>query len=391
MSLLRILTVFGTRPETIKCAPVLQALNEDEQIESLVCVTGQHKEMLHQMLKQFHITPTIDLALMRDKQSLHRITADILAKMDGIIRECRPDRIIVQGDTTTAFATGLAGFYAGIPVTHIEAGLRSHNIHSPFPEEFNRKALSMAADMHCAPTESARELLREEHIPDEQIIVTGNTVVDALMMMQRRLTKDPILRSTMEQAFSFLDAEKKLILVTMHRRENMGHGMQSICYALRQLAMREDAEIIVPVHLNPHVKNMVESMLGKHPNIHLVDPLDYHSFIYLLDRATIAISDSGGIQEEAPSLATPLLVTRDTTERPEGIKAGAVRLVGADTKRIVRRATFLLDDEAHYASMQSAQHLYGDGQASRRIVEAIKQRHGLSDEANLADSFQSYA
>jgi UDP-N-acetylglucosamine 2-epimerase (non-hydrolysing) len=378
MADLRILSVFGTRPEVIKVAPVLQALRACPQVESLIAVTGQHKEMLTQMLNRCEIAPDVDLKVMRPNQTLTQLTTEVLLKMQKVLAEMKPDRVLVQGDTTTGFATALACFYANVPVAHVEAGLRSGNIHSPYPEEFNRHAMSLIADLHFAPTEQAANYLRREGMKDENIFISGNTVVDALFYFSDLLERKAELRAEVEAQFTHLDPSKKLILATMHRRENFDGGIERCCEALRRLARRDDVEIYLPVHLNPHVKGPVEKMLRDQPNIHLGEPLDYLPFIYLMNRAYFILSDSGGIQEEGPTLHKPVLVTRETTERPEGVEAGSVKLVGTDTDKIIKEASRLLDDEAAYKTMQQAgSNIYGDGKAAERIVEEILKRHKL--------------
>jgi UDP-N-acetylglucosamine 2-epimerase (non-hydrolysing) len=375
MEKIRILSVFGTRPEVIKFAPVLNALRDHPQVESIIGVTGQHKEMLAQMLDLCELKPDFDLEVMQPNQTLSQLTARVLTQIDSYLEEYKPDRVLVQGDTTTGFATALACFYRKIPVGHIEAGLRSHNLLEPWPEEFNRRSISLTTDMHFAPTEQSARYLRDEKIPEDDIFVTGNTVVDALYYFSNLLKKNEPLQEEYREEFSMLNDDKRLILVTMHRRENFDGGIEDICHALKEIADREDTEIYFPVHLNPNVRGPVFDILGDHPSIHLGEPLDYLHFIYLMNRAYFIISDSGGVQEEGPSLRKPVLVLRNTTERPEGVEAGCCELVGTDCDCIVSRASNLLDHEPAYRAMQQAKSLYGDGKAAIRIVDLIVERH----------------
>ncbi|MDG1286983.1 MAG: UDP-N-acetylglucosamine 2-epimerase (non-hydrolyzing) [Rickettsiales bacterium] len=378
MTNLRILSVFGTRPEVIKFAPVLNALRANPGVESIIGVTGQHREMLTQMLNLCELKPDFNLDVMRPNQTLSSLTATVLKEIEPALKKHKPDRVLVQGDTTTGFATTLACFYSGIRVGHIEAGLRSHNIYAPYPEEFNRKAISLLADMHFAPTEQSAGYLRDEKVVPEDIYMTGNTVVDALHYFSNLLDSNASMRAEMEQKFSMLDKRKKLILTTMHRRENFDLGVEVVCNSLIEIANREDAEIYFPVHLNPNIRGPVQELLADHPSIHLGDPLDYLNFIYLMNRAYFIISDSGGVQEEGPSLKKPVLVLRELTERPEGVTAGACKLVGTDSTKILHAATELLDSETSYRAMQQGENLYGDGHAATRIVEHILERHGVS-------------
>lgn len=367
----RILTVFGTRPEAIKMAPVVNAIAADDRVEGLVAVTAQHRQMLDQVLELFAIEPDFDLDLMRPGQDLTDITAKVITGMRGVLRECQPDWVLVHGDTTTTFAAALAAFYEKVPVGHVEAGLRTGNIYSPWPEEMNRRLAGVLTTQHFAPTPFARANLLAEAVPDERILVTGNTVIDALLTVATRVREDVGLRSDMEQAFPFLDPARRLILVTGHRRESFGDGFRQICQALGRLADRKDVQLVYPVHLNPNVQGPVNEILGAHDNVHLIAPQDYLPFVYLMDRADILITDSGGIQEEAPSLGKPVLVMRDTTERPEAIEAGTAILVGTDSERIVSEATRLLDDANAYQDMARAHNPYGDGKASGRILQEL--------------------
>ncbi len=368
---MRVLSVFGTRPEAIKMAPVIKALNEAPGIESAVCVSAQHRRMLDQVLKLFDIRPAYDLDIMRENQDLAHITEAVLTGMLGVLDDFRPARVLVHGDTTTTFAAALAAFYRRIPVGHVEAGLRTGDIYRPYPEEMNRKLTDAIADMLFAPTETARANLLGEGVDRRRIFVTGNTVIDALLHIVGRLKEDAALRRRQERSFRYLDRAKRLILVTGHRRENFGPGFERIAAALAKLAGRDDVEIVYPVHLNPNVAGPVRRILGDKSNIHLLEPLDYLPFVYLMGRADLVITDSGGIQEEAPSLGKPVLVMRDVTERPEAVEAGTVRLVGTDTRRIVAEATRLLDDANAYRKMSRAHNPYGDGKASRRIVKEL--------------------
>jgi len=352
-------------------APVVKALSEAPGIESAVCVSAQHRSMLDQVLELFGVRPAYDLDVMRENQDLAHITSAVLAGMLGVLDDFRPARVLVHGDTTTTFAAALAAFYRRIPVGHVEAGLRTGDIYRPYPEEINRKLTDAIADMLFAPTNTARANLLGEGVDRRRIFVTGNTVIDALLFISGRLKKDAALRRKQERRFKFLDRAKRLILVTGHRRENFGPGFERIAAALAGLARRGDVDIVYPVHLNPNVVGPVRRILGKKPNIHLLQPLDYLPFVYLMDRAHLVITDSGGIQEEAPSLGKPVLVMRDVTERPEAVEAGTVRLVGTDTKRIVAEAARLLDDARAYGRMSRAHNPYGDGKASRRIVKEL--------------------
>jgi UDP-N-acetylglucosamine 2-epimerase (non-hydrolysing) len=368
---MRILSVFGTRPEAIKMAPVIKALELTPGIESRVCVTAQHREMLDQVLALFRIRPDYDLDIMRKNQDLAHITRAVLGGMMGVLEDCRPDRILVHGDTTTAFAAALAAFYRHIPVGHVEAGLRTGDIHAPWPEEMNRRLADTITDLHFAPTQSARQNLLREGFPEDRILVTGNTVIDALLQTVALLRDDACARRETEERFAFLKAEQRLILVTGHRRENFGQGFANICRALARLGDRADTTIVYPVHLNPNVQEPVNRLLGGKESIHLLPPLDYLPFVYLMEKAHLVITDSGGIQEEAPSLGIPVLVMRDVTERPEAIEAGTVKLVGTDTETIVAEAARLLDDETAHAAVSRAHNPYGDGRASMRIVKEI--------------------
>lgn len=371
MSSLRILTVFGTRPEAIKMAPVVSALGARNGIDNIVCVSAQHRQMLDQVLDLFDIRPDYDLDAMKQGQDLTDITATVLAGMRGVIADCKPHRVLVHGDTTTTLAASLAAYYQQTPVAHVEAGLRTGNIYSPWPEEVNRKLTGSLADLHFAPTARARDNLIEEGVPDERIVVTGNTVVDTLLQISCRLDNDKKLLAETRNRFPFLDEAKRLILVTGHRRESFGGGFERICRGLTLLAERDDVQIIYPVHLNPNVQEPVRTALGSRANIYLIEPLDYLPFVYLMRQSHLILTDSGGIQEEAPSLGKPVLVMRETTERPEAIEAGTVALVGTDVDRIVGMTSQLLDDQRFYQRMALAHNPYGDGKASLRIADAL--------------------
>lgn len=368
---MRVLSVFGTRPEAIKMAPVVAALAADGRFEARVCVTAQHRQMLDQVLGLFGIQPDFDLNLMQPGQDLTDITSRVLLGMRGVFGEWRPDVVLVHGDTTTTMATSLAAYYQQVAVGHVEAGLRTGNIYSPWPEEMNRKIAGAISTIHFAPTETSRQNLLREGVDARRVCVTGNTVIDALLQVDQRLRGDAGLRSGIAAGFDFLDPDKRLILVTGHRRENFGAGFDSICMALAELAARADVEIVYPVHLNPNVQEPVRRILGATSNVHLIAPLDYLPFVYLMGRSHLILTDSGGIQEEAPSLGKPVLVMRDTTERPEAVTAGTVKLVGTNQPLIVRETTMLLDDSLAYRRMALAHNPYGDGMASKRILETL--------------------
>ena len=372
--MMRILSVFGTRPEAIKMAPIIRRLAATPGITSLVCVTAQHRQMLDQVLRLFSITPDRDLDVMRDGQGLTWITTSVVERMADIYADLQPDRVLVQGDTTTTFAASLAGFYAKVPVGHVEAGLRTGNIHSPWPEEMNRRLTTHIADLHFPPTEQSRQNLLREGIDPSRIVVTGNTVIDALLDALAILDAEPTWAADIRRMLPRFDPAKRIILVTGHRRENFDGGLERVARGLLRLAMRGDVEIVYPVHLNPNVRRVAEAMLNSHDSIHLIPPLDYLPFVYLMRQSDLIITDSGGVQEEAPSLGKPVLVTRDTTERPEAVEAGTVELVGTDTDLLVTRASRLLDDRAAYERMSFAHNPYGDGKAAARIVDALLTR-----------------
>lgn len=370
---MRVLSVFGTRPEAIKMAPVVKGLSSSAGIEAKVCVTAQHRQMLDQVLTLFGIAPDFDLNLMKPGQDLTDITSNVLLGMRGIFKAWKPDYVLVHGDTTTTLATSLAAYYEKIPVGHVEAGLRTGDIYSPWPEEMNRRIAGAIAQVHFAPTENAKANLLREGVSSKAVHVTGNTVIDALLEVVHRLRSDVDLKASIERNFQFLDSSKRLILVTGHRRENFGSGFENICTAIRRISERGDVEIVYPVHLNPNVQEPVKRLLGNSRNIHLIEPLDYLPFVYLMDRAHILLTDSGGVQEEAPSLGKPVLVMRNTTERPEAVAAGTVRLVGTDQEAIVTETHRLLNDPAEYERMSHAHNPYGDGQAANRIVNFLSE------------------
>lgn len=367
---MRVLSVFGTRPEAIKMAPLVKLLANTPNVEARVCVTAQHRQMLDQVLQLFAIEPDYDLDLMQTGQDLTDITTRVLAGLRPVITDFAPDLILVHGDTTTTMAASLAGYYAHCAVGHVEAGLRTGNIYSPWPEEINRRMAGVLATLHFAPTKRAAENLRHEGVKDSAITTTGNTVIDALQSVAAMFRADKKLDAEMALKFG-LDARRRMILVTGHRRESFGGGFERICKALGQLADRDDVEIVYPVHLNPNVREPVESMLDGRKNVRLIAPQDYLPFVWLMNQAHIILTDSGGVQEEAPSLGKPVLVMRDTTERPEAVDAGTVRLVGTETEAIIREAVRLLDDDNTYGLMSQAHNPYGDGQACGRIVSAI--------------------
>ncbi|MFV0492257.1 MAG: non-hydrolyzing UDP-N-acetylglucosamine 2-epimerase [Pseudorhodobacter sp.] len=370
---MKVLTVFGTRPEAIKMAPVVLGLAADARFESLVCMTGQHRQMLDQVTGLFGIRADHDLDVMREGQDLYGVTGAILEGMKPVLAETVPDIVLVHGDTATTLAATLAAYYAQIPVGHVEAGLRTGNLYSPWPEEGNRRVTGALAALHFAPTETSRQSLLRENVPDASIIVTGNTVVDALLQVTGQIAGDAALAADLAGRFGFLDPARRMVLVTGHRRESFGGGFERICQALRQIAESFDTvDIVYPVHLNPNVREPVQRLLGDTPNIHLIPPQDYLPFVWLMDRAHVIVTDSGGIQEEAPSLGKPVLVMRDTTERPEAVEAGTVRLVGTDVAAITDWTARLLRDDTAWQKMSQAHNPYGDGQATARILDALE-------------------
>lgn len=352
-------------------APVVRAFNECQSFETKVCVTAQHRRMLDQVLELFNIKPEFDLNLMTSGQDLTDITSKVLIGLRAIFQRWKPDIILVHGDTTTTMAASLAAYYEHVIVGHVEAGLRTGNKYSPWPEEMNRRLVSAIADIHFAPTESARTNLLREGVLDDAIHVTGNTVIDALLVVEQQIKTDAHLAQTLADSFAFLDPSKKLILVTGHRRENFGAGFENICIALRRIAERSEVQIVYPVHLNPNVQQPVKRLLSDCACVHLIEPLDYLPFVYLMTRAYLLITDSGGVQEEAPSLGKPVLVMRDVTERPEAVLAGTVKLVGTDKETIVAETIRLLDNQAEYQRMSLAHNPYGDGLAAQRIIKVL--------------------
>lgn len=377
----KILLVFGTRPEAIKMAPVYKSLENTSGLDVRVAVTAQHREMLDQVLNLFEITPDYDLDVMRPGQGLTEITAAVLTGLKPILENFSPDLMLVHGDTTTTLSASLAAYYQQIAVGHVEAGLRTGNIYSPWPEEINRKVTGTIARLHFAPTEKAAENLLAEAVQPSAISITGNTVIDALLKIVARLEDDQEQSATLDSKFG-VNPSKRLILVTGHRRESFGGGFQRICNALAKIAERKDVQIIYPVHLNPNVKGPVEASLGALESVKLIAPQDYLPFVHLMKRSDIILTDSGGVQEEAPSLGKPVLVMRDTTERPEAVEAGTVKLVGTDTDLIVREANNLLDDITAFESMARAHNPYGDGLASQRIRDTVLQFLGIKEVKN---------
>jgi UDP-N-acetylglucosamine 2-epimerase (non-hydrolysing) len=373
----KILIVFGTRPEAIKMAPLVTEFQKyKKQFNTKVCVTAQHRSMLDQVLSIFNIKVHYDLNIMKPNQNLYDITSSVLLKMNGVLLDFKPDLVLVHGDTTTTSATSLACFYQKIPVGHIEAGLRTGNIYSPWPEEMNRKLTGAIAKYHFAPTSTSQKNLINEGVPKSNILITGNTVIDALYMITDRIKKDKKLKFKIENEISkygyTIDNKKRLILVTGHRRENFGSGFINICEALKNIALKyPDVDILYPVHLNPNVQKPVFKILSGIKNVHLIEPLDYLPFVYLMNEAYLIITDSGGIQEEAPSLGKPVLVMRDTTERPEAVTAGTVKIVGTKKEKIYKEASLLLDSKKLYVKMSKAHNPYGDGKACPRIVKNI--------------------
>jgi UDP-N-acetylglucosamine 2-epimerase (non-hydrolysing) len=372
----KVLIVFGTRPEAIKMAPVVKGFQAAaDRFETVVCVTAQHREMLDQVLRLFEIAPQYDLNVMKPNQDLYDVTCSVLTGLRPVLAQERPDLVLVHGDTSTTLATSLAAYYARAAIGHVEAGLRTGNKYAPFPEEINRRVTGAVADLHFAPTETSRANLLREGVHDASVTVTGNTVIDALLAVVRKLESDAALAAEMQQRFAFLDSTRRLILVTGHRRENFGEGFENICNALADIAAgTPDAEILYPVHLNPNVRRPVHEILAARglSNVHLIEPVDYLPFVYLMNRAHLIITDSGGVQEEAPSLGKPVLVMRDITERPEAVTAGTVLLVGTSRSAIVEQATRLLHDPVAYARMSKAHNPYGDGMAVGRIIQAVQ-------------------
>lgn len=366
----KIMIIFGTRPEAIKMAPLVQAFKKYAEIELKLCVTGQHREMLDQVLSLFDLEPDFDLDIMKSGQGLTGVTVRILESLKNIFAQYRPDIVLVHGDTATTFSASLAAYYHKIRVGHVEAGLRTGNIYSPWPEEANRKLTAAISNYHFAPTEMAKKNLLLENIPESNILVTGNTVIDALHIIVEKIKNDDDLKSNFDRQFSYLKKYNKMLLVTGHRRENFGDGFESICHALASLAKKYiDTAIVYPMHLNPNVREPVQRLVSGVNNIFLIEPLDYMPFVYLMNRSDLILTDSGGIQEEAPSLGKPVLVMRDTTERPEAVVAGTVKLVGTNKEKIVSEVSKLFDEKVAYDAMSFSHNPYGDGQASQRIAQ----------------------
>jgi UDP-N-acetylglucosamine 2-epimerase (non-hydrolysing) len=370
--MIKVLIIFGTRPEAIKMAPVYRALKADPFFEVKLCVTAQHRQMLDQVLDLFKLKPDFDLNLMKPGQDLSDITSNVLLGMREVYNNWRPDIALVHGDTSTTLGASLASYYAKIKVGHVEAGLRTRNKYSPWPEEMNRKITGAIADVHFSPTTESRQNLIQEGVKEDDILVTGNTVIDALLDVVERVKSDQQLQKQFKLKFDFLESAKKLILITGHRRENFGAGFESICLALSELAKRPDVQIVYPVHLNPSVQEPVNRILYGLPNVILLEPQEYLPFVYLMERSTLIITDSGGVQEEAPSLGKPVLVMRDTTERPEAVSAGTVKLVGTSQEAIIYETQRLLDDRKAYEIMSRAHNPYGDGKAAMRISKHLK-------------------
>jgi UDP-N-acetylglucosamine 2-epimerase (non-hydrolysing) len=366
-----ILIVVGTRPEAIKMAPMVLELQKHTEVTMKLCVTGQHREMLDQVLELFDLTPDYDLAVMKAGQSLTDITTRIMLNIRDVFADFKPDLVLVHGDTTTTLATALAAYYAQIRIAHVEAGLRTGDIYSPWPEEINRKLTTSLAMRHYAPTELARENLINEGVNDASILVTGNSVIDAMHVIKNRFDNDASFKAKIRENFTFLDESKKLVLVTGHRRESFGGGFEDICNALYELSQSHNVQIVYPVHLNPQVREPVERILAGKNNIFLLEPQEYLPFVYLMTQSDIILTDSGGIQEEGPSLGKPVLVMRETTERPEAISAGTVKLVGTNTNNIIEAVTLLLDDPVEYEKMSFAHNPYGDGKTCGRIARDI--------------------
>jgi UDP-N-acetylglucosamine 2-epimerase len=390
---MRVLSVFGTRPEAIKMAPVVQALAQHKEILPRVCITGQHRQMLDQVMATFALKADYDLDIMQPGQALGDVFARVLSGLGPILTQFRPDYVLVQGDTATSTAAAVAAFYADIAVGHVEAGLRTGNLKSPWPEEANRRLTAVMASRHYAPTLRARDALLAEGYPRDNVVLTGNTVIDALLRVANEVTSPGPLRQRLDQTFSWLDRQKRVVLVTGHRRESFGAGFARICDALAKIARRDDIEIVYPVHLNPNVRGPVGERLTGFTNVKLIEPLDYQSFVYLMTRCHLILTDSGGVQEEAPSLGKPVLVMRDTSERIEAVEAGVARLVGTDAATIVAAVDEVLDCENSYAAMARGANPFGDGRASERIVKDLmtckKQKSNLSaSSASAMSDFQ---
>ena len=381
----KVMLVFGTRPEAIKMAPLVKAFQKHpEEVETVVCVTGQHREMLDQVLRIFNVVPDYDLNIMKSGQDLYDITSRVVLGMRDVLKESQPDVVLVHGDTTTSMAAALAAFYLQIPVGHVEAGLRTHNIYSPWPEEMNRQITGRIATFNLSPTALSRQNLLEEGVSEDKIIVTGNTVIDALHMMVERIKSDATLSVTLQSELKsrgydvgrLADGTRRMVLITGHRRENFGEGFKHICQAIKTLSERyPEVDFVYPMHLNPNVRRPIKEVLGDaltaDNNLFFIEPLEYLDFVFLMEKSNIVLTDSGGIQEEAPGLGKPVLVMRDTTERPEALEAGTVKLVGTDYDKIVSHISQLLDSREHYEQMSKAVNPYGDGLACSRIVKHI--------------------
>lgn len=374
MKKIKVMTIFGTRPEAIKMAPlVLELEKQSDRFESIVTITAQHREMLDQVLEIFNLTPDYDLNIMKPNQSLSQITSNVIVGLEKVMQKAKPDIVLVHGDTTTTFAASIAAFYQQIKIGHVEAGLRTYNKYSPYPEEMNRQLTDVLTDIYFAPTINSKENLLRENFPEDKLFITGNTAIDAL--------KETVKENYQHEVLDKIQAGNRLVLVTMHRRENQGEPMERVFRAMRDVVeSHEDVEIVYPVHLNPVVQESANKFLGNHNRIHLIDPLEVTDFHNIAARSYMIMSDSGGVQEEAPSLGVPVLVLRDTTERPEGVAAGTLRLVGTETKDVLSNMTELLENQESYTKMAQANNPYGDGTASKRILEAIAFEFGLKDE-----------
>lgn len=378
---MKILIVFGTRPEAIKMCPLVHVLKEESSFDVKVCVTAQHREMLDQVMEAFEISPEYDLNLMKPGQSLEQITSSVLIGIKKVFTEFLPDLVLVHGDTTTTFSTSLACYYNKICLGHVEAGLRTGNLFSPWPEEANRKLTGVIANLHFCPTETSQSNLLAEGVPKDNTFITGNTVIDSLLWVSDKLEKNDNLKTSLIKDFKFFDNENRTILVTGHRRESFGKGFENICEGLLKIVHEfSDTQILYPVHLNPNVQEPVNRILGNHSRIHLIEPLDYLPFVYAMKKSYLIITDSGGVQEEAPSLGKPVLVMRDTTERPEAVDAGTVKLVGSNPEKIFQEASKLLNEESEYNEMSYAHNPYGDGKACERIKFQIKKLAEIKNE-----------
>lgn len=379
---MKVLTIFGTRPEAIKMAPLVKELEKYSGIESKVCVTAQHREMLDQVLSLFKIQPDYDLNIMKQGQTLEGITSNILLNLSPILKEFKPDYILVHGDTSTTFAASLAAFYQQISIGHVEAGLRTYDLYSPWPEEGNRCLTGVLSQLHFSPTNEAQDNLLREGVDQDKVFVTGNTVIDALLEVVKLLEGDE-LKNQMEEKFPFTKNNQPMVLITAHRRENHGQGISNISIAVQELAKQyPHINFVIPMHLNPKVRDVFVQELANIVNVQLIEPQEYLPFVYLMSKSQFILSDSGGVQEEAPSLGKPVLVMRDTTERPEAVKAGTVMLVGADTQNIIKYCQKLLEDQTFYAQMAGAKNPYGDGTASQKIVQSLFQRMQLTKGKN---------